>query len=108
MMKTARDSDTVARLGGDEFVVVLPDSDMFGTRTFAERLRDRVRESTFGPPGAAITITISIGVAIGEGKAQLEPDRLLAEADQALYDAKANGRDRVAAIAGARGSTPAM
>jgi diguanylate cyclase (GGDEF)-like protein len=108
MMKTARDSDTVARLGGDEFVVVLPDSDSFGTRTFAERLRDRVRESTFGPPGAAITITISIGLAIGEGKAQLEPDRLLAEADQALYEAKANGRDRVAAVAGARGSTPAM
>ena len=108
MMNTARDSDTVARLGGDEFVVILPDSDLRGTRAFAERLRDRVREATFGPPGAAISITISVGVAVGEGKAQLEPDRLLGEADQALYDAKANGRDRVATIAGSRGASPAI
>jgi diguanylate cyclase (GGDEF)-like protein len=104
MMNTARDSDTVARLGGDEFVIILPDSDLRGTRAFAERLRERVRESTFGPPGASLSITISIGVAVGEGKAQLEPDRLLADADQALYDAKAGGRNRVAAVAGSKGS----
>ncbi|HEY6220718.1 MAG TPA: GGDEF domain-containing protein [Gemmatimonadaceae bacterium] len=95
MMNTARDTDTVARLGGDEFVVILPDSDLRGTRTFAERLRERVSQTGFGPPGASIAVTISIGVAVAEGKAQLEPDRLLAEADQALYDAKAGGRDRV-------------
>src|SRR5439155_5058766 len=105
MTNTARDSDTVARLGGDEFVIILPDSDMLGTRAFAERLRERVRGSTFGPPGASLSITVSIGVAVGEGKAQLEPDRLLGDADQALYDAKAGGRNRVAANAGTRSST---
>lgn len=108
MMNTARDSDTVARLGGDEFVIILPDSDLLGTRAFAERLRERVRGATFGPPGAGLSITISIGVAVGEGKAQLEPDRLLGDADQALYDAKAGGRDRVAAIAGSRSTAPKM
>jgi len=108
MMNTARDSDTVARLGGDEFVIILPDSDMLGTRAFAERLRERVRTATFGPPGAALSITISVGVSVGEGKAQLEPDRLRRDADQALYDAKAGGRNRVAAIAGSRSSAPQM
>ncbi len=106
MMSTARDSDTVARLGGDEFVIILPDSDLLGTRAFAERLRERVRVATFGPPGASLSITISIGVSVGEGKAQLEPDRLLSDADQALYDAKAGGRNRVAAVAGSRSSSP--
>jgi diguanylate cyclase (GGDEF)-like protein len=108
MMNTARDSDTVARLGGDEFVIILPDSDMLGTKVFAERLRERVRGSTFGPPGAGLSITISIGVAVGEGKAQLEPDRLLGNADQALYDAKAGGRNRVSAVGGSRSPSTKM
>lgn len=107
MLSTVRESDTVARLGGDEFVIILPDSDLRGTRVFAERLRQRVRDATFGPPGAEISITISIGVSVGEGKAQLEPDRLLGYADQALYDAKAGGRDRVAAIAAGGGKLAA-
>jgi diguanylate cyclase (GGDEF)-like protein len=102
MMNTARDSDTVARLGGDEFVIILPDSDWRGARAFAERLRERVGSGTFGPPGSAISITISVGVSVGVGKAELEPDRLLGDADAALYEAKANGRNRVAAAAGAR------
>ncbi|HET9423891.1 MAG TPA: GGDEF domain-containing protein [Gemmatimonadaceae bacterium] len=102
MMNTARDTDTVARLGGDEFVVVLPDSDWRGARIFAERLRTRVAESSFGPPGRAIPVTISVGVAVAEGKADLEPDRLLADADHALYQAKAAGRDRIAVQNGTR------
>ncbi|MEO5567838.1 MAG: GGDEF domain-containing protein, partial [Gemmatimonadaceae bacterium] len=95
MMNTARDTDTVARLGGDEFVVILPDSDWSGARVFAERLRNRVAEAGFGPPGRPIPVTISIGVSVGEGNSELEPDRLLEAADHALYDAKAAGRDRV-------------
>lgn len=102
MLATARDTDTVARLGGDEFVVVLPDSDWLGARTFAERLRARVAEASFGPPGGALPLTISVGVAVAEGKNELEPDRLLAAADHSLYEAKANGRDRIAVQNGAR------
>lgn len=101
MMKTARDTDTVARLGGDEFVVVLPDSDRVGARTFAERLRLRVAEANFGPPGGSIPVTLSIGFAVADEKDALEPDKLLAAADEALYHAKAAGRDRIsAAVAG--------
>lgn len=103
MRSTARETDTVGRLGGDEFVVVLPDSDWNGARIFAERLMNAVQGSAFGPQGGpAIAVTLSIGLAVGETSDELEPDRLMAAADEALYQAKAGGRDR---IAGARAAT---
>jgi diguanylate cyclase (GGDEF)-like protein len=97
MMSTARDTDTVARLGGDEFVIVLPDTDWHGATTFAERLRSRVMEYTFGSPGAPLAITISVGVAIGDGAASITPETLLGDADRSLYRAKTEGRNRVSA-----------
>jgi diguanylate cyclase (GGDEF)-like protein len=96
MRSTARDTDAVARLGGDEFVVVLPDSDWRGAQIFAERLRNMVQGASFGPPGTAIPVTLSIGLAVGDKAEQLEPDKLLTAADEALYQAKAGGRDRIA------------
>jgi diguanylate cyclase (GGDEF)-like protein len=96
MRSTARDTDTVARLGGDEFVVVLPDSDWRGAKIFAERLRNTVQGGGFGPPGAEIPVTLSIGIAVGDTADLLEPDKLMAAADEALYQAKAGGRDRIA------------
>lgn len=96
MRSTARDTDTVARLGGDEFVVVLPDSDWRGARIFAERLRNTVQGTNFGPPGSSIPLTLSIGIAVGEAADQLEPDKLMTAADDALYQAKEAGRDRIA------------
>ena len=97
MMSTARDTDTVARLGGDEFVIVLPDTDWHGATSFAERLRHRVNEFTFGPPGAPLAITISVGVAIGDGASSIAPQVLLGDADRSLYRAKTEGRNRVSA-----------
>jgi diguanylate cyclase (GGDEF)-like protein len=96
MRSTARDTDTVGRLGGDEFVVILPDSDWRGAQIFAERLRNTVQGASFGPPGASIPVTLSIGIAVGSSADELEPDRLMASADEALYQAKAGGRDRIA------------
>jgi diguanylate cyclase (GGDEF)-like protein len=102
MRSTARDTDTVGRLGGDEFVVILPDSDWRGAQIFAERLRNTVQGASFGPPGTAIPVTLSIGIAVGATEHDLEPDRLMSAADEALYQAKAGGRDR---IAGTRNAT---
>jgi diguanylate cyclase (GGDEF)-like protein len=96
MRSTARDTDTVARLGGDEFVVVLPDSDWRGAQIFAERLRNTVKGASFGPPGSSVPVTLSIGLAVAETADQLEPDKLMAAADDALYEAKEGGRDRIA------------
>ncbi len=95
MKQTARDTDCVARFGGDEFVIVLPDTGWQGALTFAERLRRRVDDFTFGPPGTPVTTTISIGVALGRGSDPISTDMLIKEADAALYKAKTAGRNRV-------------
>lgn len=95
MKTTARDTDAVARFGGDEFVILLPDTGWQGALTFAERLRRRVDDFTFGPPGSPMTITISVGVALARGTDPLSPEELLKEADRSLYKAKQQGRNRV-------------
>jgi diguanylate cyclase (GGDEF)-like protein len=95
MIETARETDTVARLGGDEFVIILPDTDAAGAVIFAERLRERVTEFTFGPVGDPLSITISAGVAVRSGTAPIDPEALLGDADRCLYRAKQDGRNRV-------------
>jgi diguanylate cyclase (GGDEF)-like protein len=95
MKQTARDTDAVARFGGDEFVIILPDTGWQGALTFAERLRRRVDDYTFGPPGTPMSITISVGVALARGSDPISTDMLLKEADTALYKANAAGRNRV-------------
>jgi len=95
MKATARDTDAVARFGGDEFVILLPDTGWQGALTFAERLRRRVDDYTFGPPGSAMTLTVSVGVALARGTDQIAPEELLKEADRSLYKAKQQGRNRV-------------
>ncbi len=95
-------SDLGARFGGDEFAIVLPQ----GNLEDGERVAMRVLEAVRGTPitldaQAAETVTLSIGVAVAE-PAQTERDhkrlaeRLLAEADAALYRAKSSGRNQVA------------
>src|SRR5436305_10330749 len=88
MKATARDTDAVARTGGDEFVIVLPDTGWQGALTFAERLRRRVDDFTFGPPGIPLSLTISVGVALARGSDPVSSEMLIKEADTALYKAK--------------------
>lgn len=95
MQQTARDSDSVARYGGDEFIVILPDTGWQGALTFADRLRRRVDEYTFGPAGSPMTLTISVGVALARAGESTSAESLLQEADAALYRAKTAGRNRV-------------
>ena len=95
MKATARDTDAVGRHGGDEFVIVLPDTGWEGALTFAERLRRKVDEFTFGADTAEIRITISVGVALARGTDPCSPEMLLHEADRSLYKAKSAGRNRI-------------
>jgi diguanylate cyclase (GGDEF)-like protein len=92
---TARDTDAVARLGGDEFVIVLPDTGWQGALTFAERVRRKVEEFTFGGATGNMLLTISVGVAIARGTDPISPEMLLQEADRSLYKAKSGGRNRI-------------
>jgi diguanylate cyclase (GGDEF)-like protein len=95
MKATARDTDAVARLGGDEFVIVLPDTGWQGALTFAERMRRKVDDFSFGAALASMSITISVGVALARGTDPISPEMLLQEADRSLYKAKSGGRNRI-------------
>jgi two-component system cell cycle response regulator len=95
-----RGIDLACRFGGEEFVVVMPDTDISLACTVAERLRKSVETTPFAisrAPGR-LRITISIGIAGSEGLGDTA-DALLRRADQALYRAKREGRNRVVADA---------
>ena len=91
-----RDIDRLSRWGGEEFVVMLPGTSGADARGIAERLRERVEALPARWQDRALPITISIGVARWQhGSDDLES--LLGRADEALYKAKAAGRNRVVA-----------
>lgn len=85
-----------ARYGGEEFVSILPGLDLEGARTFAERIRVSVSELVVTVSGHQIRLTASIGISSQRHRRVTGAD-LLAEADAALYQAKRDGRNRVAA-----------
>jgi two-component system cell cycle response regulator len=95
-----RGIDLACRYGGEEFVVVMPDTDLSFAYMVAERLRQSVADAPFsvGSSGRQVPVTISIGVA-ASGAGNDTPDVLLKRADQALYRAKRDGRNRVVADA---------
>jgi diguanylate cyclase (GGDEF)-like protein len=89
-----RDADIAGRYGGEEFAVLLPDTDKQGGAMFAERLRAAVEALDVMQEGEAIHCTISLGVA--DMTSPMDDYKLLIErADQALYESKKNGRNRV-------------
>ncbi len=95
-----RGIDLACRYGGEEFVVVMPDTDVSFAYSVAERLRKSIETTPIAisrQPGQ-LNITISIGIAGSEGDADTA-EALLRRADQALYQAKRNGRNRVVADA---------
>lgn len=85
----------LARFGGEEFVVVLPGLNLSAAKLVAEDLRQHLREQPFRSDVHAIRVTASIGVHAIETVAFGDIDPLLQLADQALYRAKADGRDCV-------------
>jgi diguanylate cyclase (GGDEF)-like protein len=91
--KIVRSYDLVARYGGEEFVVMIADSDEDTALRLAERIRAHVEESPCLYEGKSLPITFSIGVASAEGADSFET--LLRYADDAMYVAKKNGRNRV-------------
>jgi diguanylate cyclase (GGDEF)-like protein/PAS domain S-box-containing protein len=89
-----REVDVVSRIGGEEFAVLLPSTSLAGAEAVASRLRQMVQDATVRVDGKAITYTVSAGVAaMDDGAASLE--ELMKHADQALYQAKAQGRNQV-------------
>ena len=88
-----RATDVAARLGGDEFVVILPETDIAGAQLVAEKLRHDIGRLTLPTNGMMVSSSVSIGVVgfpdDGRGAAEL-----LRRADQAMYQAKRQGKDQ--------------
>ena len=103
---SVRDIDTFARYGGEEFVLILPETNLEGGLAVAEKLRVAIHRAPFcadmggsgglksSPPEGGVHLTVSIGVACFPEHATA-PEELLRAADEALYEAKLQGRDRV-------------
>jgi len=85
-----RESDVAARYGGEEFALILHETPAEGAQILADRIRAAVEEATF--PGN-LKLTVSIGGAATEDEAQFTS--LMEKADEALYEAKEGGRNRV-------------
>jgi diguanylate cyclase (GGDEF)-like protein len=91
-----RSSDLVARYGGEEFVVVLPNTDSQGARTVAEEIRMAVERLNLPHDGNPHErVTVSAGCATHYPEQESAPEMLFRAADQALYRAKAGGRNRI-------------
>jgi two-component system, cell cycle response regulator len=108
-----RMSDALGRYGGEEFAAVLADTDAPMAQAVAERIRAAIEASPMREPGGAeLAVTVSVGTATVPAPASAAPGtanattsagelaaRLLAAADQALYQAKQDGRNRVRSVA---------
>jgi diguanylate cyclase len=94
LMNDLRSMDTAARYGGEEFTCLLPETDLKGAVQTAERLRMGIVQTLFTVRNAHVPITASFGVATFR-KGDKDPQEALARADQALYQAKSKGKNRV-------------
>jgi diguanylate cyclase (GGDEF)-like protein len=104
LTRDLREIDTAARYGGEEFILLLPETDLQGAILVAQRLRRSVEQANFITGGKSVTgdaiedaiehVTISVGVALFPEDARFKRN-LLEASDAALYEAKAQGRNRV-------------
>lgn len=95
LRQALRDTDLACRYGGEEFVVILTNTDGAGARVAAERIRAAIAEHPcgMGPTGAALEVTVSVGVTAL--RAEDDASSVFERADRAMYAAKAAGRNRV-------------
>ena len=102
LRKGVRPYDLCCRHGGEEFLVVLPETALTGAAGIAERLRSDIEQQVISlPAGQTLQVTASIGAAALAGDETI--DQLIIRADEAMYQAKQGGRNRVC-LAGPTGS----
>lgn len=89
-----RSEDIFARIGGEEFCLLLPDTDTSQALQLAERIRATTQAISIPVDGGSLGFTLSIGIAASDAP-RCSLDQLLMRADKALYEAKAEGRNRV-------------
>jgi diguanylate cyclase (GGDEF)-like protein len=90
LRNSLRNIDTIGRYGGEEFLIILPETNLQGAYTIAERLREGVSKIDFSKENLKITISGGIVEFINESSTDL-----IKKADKLLYNAKRNGRNRI-------------
>lgn len=95
LQKELRNYDIAARYGGEEFIAVLPDATLKEAAFVADRIRMSIQSSKFNGALSQLVLTVSLGVALYAPEDGTTVDGFIKRADDALYRAKANGRNRV-------------
>ena len=95
LKRGVRKNDAVARYGGEEFAVILDNAGEKETRDIAEKMRHSIRSRSFETSAGRIPVTASFGFTVLTGPVGMAGKELIDQADQALYQAKERGRDRI-------------
>jgi two-component system, cell cycle response regulator len=90
-----RRADTFARYGGEEFGIILPDTDLDGTRILAQRICREIAATPYSIPKLNVSYSVSIGLSMYDGKHPRPKDSLINDADKALYKSKTDGKSRI-------------
>jgi diguanylate cyclase (GGDEF)-like protein len=95
-----RNMDFVARYGGEEFIIILPETGLAGAIETANRLRLAIKEMPVETASGLLAVTVSIGVSSSSNlvKGVADHTQMASDADQALYQAKKSGKDRVGTL----------
>lgn len=94
LRSTSRETDICCRYGGEEFAIILPDTSVQNAAILAGRIHRQVRKVSLTQPRERQPITVSIGISCANRQDRSHPRSIIEEADQALYQAKKNGRNR--------------
>lgn len=92
LLNSARKTDSISRWGGEEFLLLLPETNAAGAAKLAEKIRKNTEKMVFHHGEAEFNVTMTCGICEFDGNMAL--DELISNADKALYDGKANGRNR--------------
>ena len=90
----------MARYGGEEFILILPEAGLEESFVIAERIRRLVESTLFEVGKAQVNLTVSMGISNFPSHRAKSKEELIRMADQALYDAKRGGRNKVCIFAG--------
>ena len=95
IMVMIRAGDVLSRYGGEEFGLILPDTDLGGAESLADRILKAIASYPFTFAQREIRYTVSIGLTVYQGGDAVSKDRLIAAADRALYNSKEQGKNRL-------------
>jgi len=95
LKQLVRESDVAARIGGEEFCLLMPDTNSQGAYELCERLHQGIGDMVVLHNKDIVTLTVSLGLTTTHSQEDYDFDVIYARADEALYRAKASGRDRV-------------